>query len=108
MNFRDNLKSDLENILTGEFSVRIVFFSGTSEFERSGIFDETFEAVQTEQGIEINDQLARFTIYGPSLPVSIAQLDRVDVYEDGETAISYKIKDLQPNSEGNYLVLLKK
>lgn len=112
MTFREALDADFEEILTGDFSVRIIIIPSQNpslEFETRGIFDDTEEVVAVTDGGNIMGRVPRVTLWQKGLDYTILQKDIVRVdFEDGTALQNYVVREPDYNSEGQVLLMLKR
>lgn len=112
MTFADDIAAEFEDILAGEFSVRVDLTSKASGLvtETRGIFDETYEAIDLDEGeSQVTAKFARITIYYRNLPASLKTYDYADIYHPEGDIIpdQYKIVEIQDESEGHAMLVLR-
>ena len=108
MSFLTDISEEFEDILTGEFSVRIILISRATgeECDTRGIYDKTLEVFEKE-GVQVNTVYNRVTIPVNSLTFVPEQYDVVRVYDIEEVNYTeYKIYTYDPESEGAAVIPL--
>jgi len=113
LSFQSDIRQEFGDILAAEFSARIVFHLDSGDWDTTGIYDETFEEIATnENGQPVMSKIARVTVFWDDLPSAVSDYTLVTVYPDPESldSIEYKIDGagIESESEGNALIRLTK
>lgn len=118
---RAQLDADFAEILAGEFSVGVILHhedSNQPDIETTGIYDDSFEPIQNQEGATVIGQYARVLLHWASLPDFDSDADLSEAFrifasveiadERNGGYISYKIRNAQKNSEGDVLLELRR
>ncbi len=109
MTFIADISDDFETILESEYSSRVVFHLDSADWDTRGIFDETYEEVQLDEGAQpIAAKITRVTIYYKNRPADVTIKTLMTYHPDTGDTVDYIVLDIQDESEGNALITLRK
>lgn len=108
MTFRDDIDSEFDDLIKGEFSLQVVVAQDGVDHTTRGIWDETYEPIETENATSHAALFSRVTITKRDLEISPKRNDRVRIYVDGEDEEPrrFRVHDPQGESEGNLMLVL--
>lgn len=120
MSAREQLDADFREILAGEFSRGVILHhedSNQPDIETTGIYDDSYEPIQNQEGATAIGRFVRVLIHWASLPDFDSDADleesfqpyrNIDV-EDDRTGlfVPYTVRNVQKNSEGDVLLELQ-